>query len=269
MKELSIKEIQAIQLKLMKIVHEICIDNNINYYLISGSCLGAVRHGGFIPWDDDIDIAMMRSDYERFISGFNTWFDTKKYFLQNEWTDKDFTLPLSRICIQGTFLDEPWAAHLKCNKAMFMDIFPLDNVPDSITSRTYHEKAVKFFKTLFARKVYTTTNNNVLDCIKWSISKLLTIIPLSVLIKQRYKLHTKYNRESTSCISSLASKYGYKKHIMDRSIYGSPILLKFESEYFYFPEKYNEHLLNLFGPNYMQVPPVEKREKATKAFLIK
>lgn len=268
MKELSIKEIQAIQLDLMKIVHKVCNDNNINYYLISGSCLGAVRHGGFIPWDDDIDIAMMRPDYERFITGFNTWFDIEKYFLQNEWTDKDFVLPLSRICIQGTMLDEPWANHLKCNKAMFMDIFPLDNVPDDEPSRTHHAKMIKFYKSLLARKAYTITDNKMQNWSKWIISKILKIIPLSIVLKERYKVHTKYKDTVTSCVSSLASKYGYKRHIMNREIYGTPTLLKFESEYFYFPEKYKEHLLTLFGFNYMQVPPFEKREKATKAYLI-
>lgn len=268
MKELSIKEIQDLQLRLMKIVHTVCCEQGIRYYLISGSCLGAVRHGGFIPWDDDIDIAIMRPDYERFLAGFNSWFDTDKYFLQNEWTDRDFALPLSRICIKGTRLDEPWAEHLRCNKAMFMDVFPLDNVPDDADLRIKHDKSIRFYKTLLARKVYTTTSDKLSNLAKWVISRLLSIVPLSVIRDKRYRIHTKYDNEPTTSVSSLASKYGYKKHIMNRDIYGTPVLLKFEDEQFYFPEKYEEHLLNLFGPSYMQVPPEEKREKPAKAYII-
>ena len=268
MKEISIKEIQELQLRLMRIVHKVCCEHDIKYYLISGSCLGAVRHGGFIPWDDDIDIAMMRPDYEKFISGFNAWFDTDAYFLQNEWTDLDFTVPLSRICIRGTMLEEPWAEHLRYDKSMFMDVFPLDNVPDDDTLRIKHDKAIKFYKSLIARKVYTTTSNKIYNLAKWVISKILKILPLSYLLKRRYKIHTKYAGENTRCVSSLASKYGYKKHIMSREIYGTPRLLQFENEEFYFPEKYTEHLVRLFGEKYMELPPVEKREKPTTAYLI-
>ena len=77
---------------------------------------------------------------------------------------------------------------------------------------------------------------------------------------------TKYNSNSTECVCSMASKYGYRKHIMPRSIYGTPTLLPFEDSLFYFPEKYKDHLQNLFGKNYMIIPPVEKRETPTKAF---
>ena len=72
METLSIKEIQQYQLELMTLVDNVCRKNNIHYYLISGSCLGAIRHKGFIPWDDDIDIGMFREDYEHFLRIFNS-----------------------------------------------------------------------------------------------------------------------------------------------------------------------------------------------------
>ncbi len=267
MRELSIKEIQQKQLELMRKVHKVCVEHGITYYLISGSCLGAVRHGGFIPWDDDIDIAMMRPDYERFVKGFNEWFDTQKYFLQTEWTDRDFAVPLARICIRGTWLDEPWAEHLRCDKSMFMDIFPLDNVPDDEKERARHARKVNFYKSLLARKVYSRSESRAANMVKGLISGLLKVIPLRSLLNRRRRLHMAYDDRHTACVSSLASKYGYRKHVMDREIYGTPVLMKFENEEFYMPEKYEEHLTRLFGPRYMEIPPVEKRQKPTPAYI--
>ena len=82
MKKLTLKESQALQLNLMKEIHKVCEENKITYYLIAGSCLGAVRHGGFIPWDDDIDIGMFRKDYEKFCLIFDEKMNTDKYFLR-------------------------------------------------------------------------------------------------------------------------------------------------------------------------------------------
>lgn len=269
MRELTLKEIQASQLELMRKVDKVCREQHINYYLISGSCLGAVRHGGFIPWDDDIDIGMLRCDYERFISGFRDWFDTDRYFLQNEMTDKDFIWSLSRICILGTELDMPWATHLKFNKSMFMDIFPLDNVPDEEKDRDWQRKKIKFYNKLLARKVFSLSGNRVKDEIKKIVSFCLGWISLSAILIKRREVITRYDKINTKCVCSMASKYGYRKHIMDRNIYGSPIELNFQGEKFCFPENYNEHLRLLFGENYMNLPPVEKREKATKVYVDK
>ena len=124
MERLSLREVQLMQLELMRQIDRICKKHNIVYYVIAGSCLGAVRHRGFIPWDDDIDIAMMRSEYERFAKIFDEEFDTEKYFLQNYDSDKKFIPALSRICIKGTFVDLKCEKHHKTCKNTYVDLFP-------------------------------------------------------------------------------------------------------------------------------------------------
>lgn len=268
MRKLSIQEIQEIQLNLMNLVHKVCTENDIKYFLISGSCLGAVRHKGFIPWDDDIDIGMMRSDYEKFTNNFYQWFDSSLYFLQNEFTDTDFSVPLSRICIKGTLLEEPWFEHLRSNKSIFMDIFPLDNVPDQDNLRRKQNRYITFYNIIINRKIYSKSPSKIKNMIKWGISKLLTPIPLKILIQKRKEVITRYDKIQTTCVCSMASKYGYKKHIMDRSIYGDGKKLEFEKNLFYFPSQYEKHLKKLFGTDFMKLPPIEKRDKPTEAYII-
>lgn len=268
METLSIKEIQQYQLELMTLVDNVCRKNNIHYYLISGSCLGAIRHKGFIPWDDDIDIGMFREDYEHFLRIFNSSFDQKKYFLQNEKTEKLFIPSLSRICILGTKLEMPWIEHLKINKSIFMDIFPLDNVPDKEKDRKKQYQQLKFINKLLTYKIYTLSGNKYKDILKHIISSILKLIPLNYLKIKRENIITKFSKEKTMCVCSMGSKYGYKKHIMPRTVYGEAIELDFENHKFFFPQNYKYHLQHLFGDNYMNIPPTNKRDKMTKAYRI-
>ena len=128
MKRLRVEEVQALLLNLMKEVHDFLNKNQLQYYLLGGSALGAVRHEGFIPWDDDIDIGMMREDYERFLEiadTFNPQYDVVNFKKRNNC---DFAL--TRIYIPNTYVDNPAVKDTKLDKRLFFDVFPIDNVPN-------------------------------------------------------------------------------------------------------------------------------------------
>lgn len=268
MKKLSIHEIQSMQLSLIKTIDSISEKYGIDYYLISGSCLGAIRHGGFIPWDDDIDIALMRDDYERFLLALKKELNADRYFLQNEDTEKEFTLPLSRIVLNKTYQDIPLRKHLHINHGMFLDIFPLDNVPDKESSRKKQERRIKRITKIINLKVYSKSVEGYKNLVKKVISIFLLPIPLRFLKERRRKLFMLYDNQSTDCVCSMASKYGYRKHIMPRNIYGIPQRIEFEGVLLPFPEKANEHLIHLFGPNYMELPSIEKRPNCPSVYLM-
>lgn len=256
------------QLDLLKIVDAFCKENNITYYLIAGSCLGAVRHGGFIPWDDDIDIALMRTDYEKFVKLFVTSFPSEKYFLQNYDSDKHFIPALSRICIKGTFVDVPSEAHLRNCKNTYIDVFPLDNVPDDITLREKQMRKLKKIDTLIGLKEYHLYDKSwIKKFVKKTISMCLAFLPLSYLQQKRVKVMSTYANKDTKCVSSTTSKYGYYKQIMDKSIYGVPVRRLFEEAEYNVPEKTEEYLKHLYGANYMQLPPDDKRAMPHKVFI--
>ena len=260
MVRLSLREVQLMQLELMKEVDSVCRKHNITYYLIAGSCLGAVRHGGFIPWDDDIDIAMMRSDYNRFASIFNKEFDLHKYFLQNYDSDRQFSPALSRICIKGTFVDLKSERHLKTCKNTYIDVFPLDNVPDDEKSRKLHKDRLRILDRLIGLKQYHLYRNTIWERITKSfVSLLLCVLPLRYLQLRRVKEMTRYSSVDTKCVCSTVSKYGYDRQVMDRKIYGVPARIVFEVIEVNVPEYTSEYLQLLYGNNYMQIPPKNKR----------
>lgn len=261
-KKMKLRELQLIQLEAMKQIHAICVKKHIQYYIIAGTLLGAIRHGGYIPWDDDIDIAMMRNDYETFKSVFSQEIDNQKYFLQNYTTDKYFQPALQRVCIKNTIQDLPTEYHLHNCKNTFIDIFPLDNAPNEIKLRLHQAKRLAHIDRLINLKLYHIyeKDNWLSTFVKQITSFCLSAIPLTILRVARVKEMTRYNHIPTQCVASTVSKYGYTKQLMDRSIYGKPVLINFEGVKLYGPNQADNYLLHLYGRDYMQEPPIEKRE---------
>jgi len=122
------EEIHKIQFEMALEVKRICQNHNIEYFLIAGTLLGAVRHKGFIPWDDDLDIGMLRIDYNKFISLAPIEMD-KKYVLQTWDTDPGFALPSAKLRKSGTKYIERNSQKANIHNGIFIDIFPFDNAP--------------------------------------------------------------------------------------------------------------------------------------------
>lgn len=262
MKKLQLRELQMMQLATMKEIHLFCQKHKINYYIIGGTLLGAIRHNGFIPWDDDIDIAMMREDYERFVSLFSATLDKDKYFLQNYATEMTFQPALSRVCIKGTFVDVPAERHLKICKNTYIDVFPLDNVPDSKAERAIQREDLKRVDRMFELKLGRIYNKGFLhskQIIKRIISAIMSIVSYKFLQEKREQIMKRYAGINTKCVCNTVSQYGYDRQVIDRVVYGTPVLYDFEDTKLYGPEHYDEYLTHLYGKNYMQIPPDNKR----------
>ncbi|MBO5902123.1 MAG: LicD family protein [Alistipes sp.] len=260
MKLLSTREVQLLQLELMKEVDTFCANNNIQYYFIGGSCLGAVRHNGFIPWDDDIDIAMMREDYEKFLLLSKEHFNNKKYFVQNYMSDPYLIPALTRLCIKNTYVDIKSERHHKNCKNTYIDVFPLDNVPDEDTlMHIQRNKLYKIDRLIQLKQFHLYRDSKVEYIVKKIVSIILGIIPLSLLKKRRVEVMSEYKNTKTSRVCSTTSRYGYNKQVMPKEIYGTPVRHTFEDYSFYIPEKYDEYLKHLFGESYMEIPPVHSR----------
>ena len=257
MRLLHISEVQAIQLELMKKLHVFLEENNIKYYLIAGSALGAVRHNGFIPWDDDIDIGIARDDYEKFISIADKFDD--KYDIINFKNAKNCDFGLTRIYIRNTFIDNTTIANTKLDKRLYFDVFPLDNVPNDSHELASYEKKIQNKKKQIE---LIDTRNYKSSRIKIIAKKYISVFlqPFrSCILRSFDRLMKKYRYYNTDRICSLCSQYSFKKQVMQKSVYGIPTLHKFEDSEFYIPEKINDYLTILYGSNYMEIPPPEKR----------
>ena len=266
---LPLRDVQLLQLDVMKQIHRVCIKRNIKYYLIAGSVLGAVRHGGFIPWDDDIDIAMMRDDYERFKTIFYEEFEDNRFFLQHYDSDVDFKPALMRFCIKGTIRVSECEKQWHNCKNMYIDIFPLDNAPDNDLLRKKQAKKIKKLRGILSKKLYGLypSNSGLVVSLKKVVSFAYRLYPLHLVQNKLNQVMQQYNHQQTVSVCSMASKYKYVKQCIDRSIYGDPTLLRFEDTEFFGPEQPKEYLEHLYGKDYMQLPPPEKRDQPEDVFI--
>ncbi len=266
MKRINIKEVQSTLLDLMKEVHAFLGKNGLKYYLLGGSALGAVRHNGFIPWDDDIDIGLFREDYEKFLAICDTF--NSQYEIINFKNANNCDFGLTRIYIANTYVKNPIIEKTKLDKRLYFDIFPLDNVPNDKTQLLSFEKQILKKKRLLQLiDVHDNGNNKMIMVIKKMMS--ICLCPFRNIILHYFdKLLKKYRYEETTHICSLCSQYSFKKQVMPKEVYGQPTLHAFEDVELYIPEDITKYLTTLFGEDYMTLPPEEKRRHGFDIFMI-
>lgn len=246
----KIKQLQGKLLEMLLKFDSFCSENNIDYYLIGGSALGAARHSGFIPWDDDIDVAMMREDFERFEKLAE---GTKIADLLYEPIEKH-SFPESPI----GFLYDVSNPDIPLENAPCIDVFPLDGIPDSSFSR----KKMKYCALLYHISVYRqpAQNRGKLNAILTRIFIALTPNRLfDFYMTKMKKAITKYPVCSCNDIANIYGMKGFNKEIMPKEYMGTPKKLFFEGHLLPVPEQYDKYLTHLFG-DYMTLPPIEERQ---------
>lgn len=257
----QLKSVQKLQLNLALEVQRICNKHDIRYFLIFGTLLGAVRHKGFIPWDDDLDIGMLRPDYERFIKIAENEISAE-YFLQTWDTDKHFGFPFAKLMVKNTKYIEKIAVNVNIYKGVFIDIFPFDNVPNAIWQQKLH-----MFTTFTLKKLLLIKNNyNVTPEKQKTVKRILyyftkfTIRFISVdLLKNLLSTQmVKFNSLDAKYVIPIGSSYGYKKEKIKKEWFDELKLIEFEGSFFLCPSRYDEYLTHLYG-DYMVPPPEEKR----------
>ncbi|MBF7097340.1 LicD family protein [Alkalibacter sp. M17DMB] len=269
MEKIDIKTLQRMQIETLKEVDRICGKNSITYYFIGGSLIGAVRHKGFIPWDDDIDIAMMRPDYEKFTEICKEEL-SEKYFLQTYETDRFFYQSMARICILGTFIDEKYSEHLKFNKSVYFDIFPLDKIPEDKEEQKKHANAIRRIdKLIFLKSCYIYDRGflNYKLIGKKIVQKILNPISFPFLMDKREKIIRQFEDSNSELVCSTASRYSYEKQIHEASRFGKPYYMDFEGEKYPAPADWEGYLKQLYG-DYMKLPPEEKRKPEHDAYFL-
>ena len=247
------------QLIIAREIKRICDENNIKYFIIAGTLLGAIRHGGFIPWDDDMDIGMLREDYEKFIEIAKK--DLKEdFFLQTTETDANYGLPFAKILLKGTVLVEATAGS-NAKKGIFVDVFPFDNVPESDEMRENHNKQTYFYKRLLLAKLnYNVCAKN--DYVKRAVYFALKIVSAfyshDKLVKKLENEITKYNGKQSEDIVNIGGAYGYKKETIKAQWVKETVEIPFEDMTISAPVDYIKYLETFYG-DYMTPPPEDKR----------
>lgn len=258
----EIKKYQQAQLSLLEETDRICQELGICYYMIGGTLLGAVRHGGFIPWDADIDIAMPRADYERFRK---YWEDenSSQYFYQHYTTEANHFSPHGILRIRGTHVVmRGRISRFKPKEdGIYLDVFPLDEPPVEKTAQEKQMKRIKRIRTLIEWKAGYTYGNktgSAKQLAKKAVQLCLLPLSLPALNKMLDRAMRKHTGSGSGYLVSMASHYSYWKQLMPQQIYGEPIRIAFEDGQFCAPAQIDAYLKQIYG-DYMQLPPVEKR----------
>ncbi len=264
-------KVQNKQVEIMDIIHDFCEKEKISYYIIGGTALGAVRHKGFIPWDIDIDIAMPRLDYERFLNlaekGLPS--ELKCYSYKNE---SDYFPPHALVALRNSKLvqrDDYLNPKLK-RYGIFVDIFPLDVAPEDKTDRLKQAKKIRNIVNAKKRKKAITYSENsfLVRFIKKLVALPYVFVPMKYLNRKMDVCMQKYIGEidKNDCWCSMASHYSYKKQCMPKSIYGNPTLVDFDGRKYYAPEKLDEYLKRIFK-DYMKLPTKEQQQYQIDYFI--
>lgn len=257
MDELKIKneKIKQIELDMLLVFDQVCRKLNLVYFLAEGTLLGAIRHQGFIPWDDDIDVCMMRADYERFLLVGQQYLP-KNIFVQTIDTDKEYSLNFCKLRNSDTTFIETLSQKQNINHGIYIDIFPIDYYPDKSFKAALFELKKKFLTYRIADAFYYEDGLHYSKAGKLlhSISRMLFPSIRTALIK-RDQLFKSIRDSSLVC--NLGSAWG-KKEIMPCKVYSDSMDVKFEGYTLKAPLEADQYLRNLYG-DYMTLPPVEKR----------
>ncbi len=248
-------ELQETELDLLQYFVEICDKLKLKYFLVCGSALGAVKYDGFIPWDDDIDVALKREDYEIFCAHAQSMLP-KNIFLQNYKTESTFPHIYSKLRNSDTTYIETSAKKLDINHGIYIDIFPLDGYPRNKFTQIIFELKKRIFESMIlsAYDVRRTGKSYIL----YKIYKLLGVQSHTRTIASRYdRMIKKYKVENSTVIANHGNWQG-KLEYAPREQYGAGSMKKFEFLEVRVPEKYDEYLTQKYGDWMKELPDEQK-----------
>ena len=259
MDENTLFKIKKLQIEIMDNIHSLCVKNDISYYMVGGTLIGALRHKGFIPWDVDIDIAMPRYCYEKFKSICSTQLDSKYVYLDYKNT-KGFNKPHSIVRLKNSHLHIAGDESNKYDYGVFVDVFPLDNVPNDLTLLKKHKRKISRLKRLLIVKTsYWRPKNIFKRFVKTIVKIILAPLSLTYVQEKLEKEFVRFNQHETEMMANFAGKYSYEKESHPKDVFGKPVLLPFEDRLFFGPEKADEYLKKVYG-DYMWLPSKDEQE---------
>lgn len=226
---LSDQELRKLQLDLLEMLIEvdrICRKYQIAYSLDGGSLLGAVRHGGFIPWDDDVDVIMRRKEYQRFYKACKRELDQKRFTLQEYRTDKNYRWGYAKLRRKGTEFVRLGQEHMQSTRGIFLDIFVVDNVPDGYILRRLHYMACYVIRKLLYSELGMKAASSGLKR-KW-FGCLYRIVPRDTIFSWRNRIAGRCNRKRTTLVSHMTYPYPHGKYGMPAECFDEMMDMQFE-----------------------------------------
>jgi lipopolysaccharide cholinephosphotransferase len=251
----ELRAVQLVELELLCEVDRVCRKCGITYRIVAGTLLGAVRHGGFIPWDDDADVAFLREEYEQFRTACETELDTSRFYFQDHRSTPGYRWGYGKLRRKGTEFIRLNQEHMPYEQGIFIDLFPYDYVPDNTLFRQLH-----CFKCFLYRKVFwAPVGMNTSKGLGRLAFLLLNKIPAQRLYNSYERFVARNNKHESGWIRILTfptptRDHGYKRRWADET---SEYM--FEGMSFLGPKEYDDYMTFKFG-DYMSLPPDSERK---------
>ena len=250
--------LQRIELEILCAFDAFCREHGLVYYLIGGALLGAVRYGGFIPWDDDVDVAMPREDYERLQQ---LWINEPRgtYFLQSGKNDPKFSRCILKLRKNNTRIVEEISRGIDMHEGIYIDIFPIDYL-DSPPGRKVALRAGFIHRLMSMRAIKNGYTNGRYSTIKRCLMVLLKPISNRWMDRMIERLCTKENSGNRNYATLLLHNYSWDRQTHEACVLGRGGICNFEGREFMAPSDAQRFLTRVFGADFMMEPPKEKQK---------
>ena len=253
---ISVKESQDLELDIMHKLHDYCVKHGLRYLLAYGTLIGAVRHKGFIPWDNDIDIFMPRPDFERFLEMTKTDPVAEDLYVTHYTLDENYFYNCARVCDERTEVEIPYIPVQPSRMGIWVDIFAVDGVPDSEFLVKAHRVRIRTLYYALRAHIYGTLDNKnqfrkivKLACLKFLSNKDHKLNRRITALEKQYP-YDDYQNAALWCLTSLVP--------IPKKDFEAPVSAPFEQYSFFIPEDYDRILRDTYG-DYMKLPPESKR----------
>lgn len=258
-KERYLKKLHDEILIIMDEIDRLCRDYSLRYYLMCGSCLGAVRHHGFIPWDDDLDIAMPRSDFNRLIDLIlNEKALGDDFYLRWVTNEEYYNHAFAKICLKGTKFQESCGLSAQ-NAGIYVDIFPMDSCDSNLPKI---ERKNKIFRSLSQFITYKGREHSKREKGLKGFTKLIVTSLFSNATIHGIMLRVIGKIDERNCANHViyGTPYPIKRMVFPKEWHGDGVRAPFEDRKYVCPAQAELYLERIYGDDYMQLPPENKRK---------